>query len=134
MPLSKKRNKERMRQSRATYVQPNSPVVVQPNPLDAVQPKLEAVGLKLDGNVVSLAGQPSVKRTTLPPIYDYNIHKPGDRVRVWQGNQLVEAVVPDGSGLESYSGGRLVSHNLLAPTFSPVPKPEPKVKKHKRFT
>ncbi len=39
------------------------------------------------------------------PIYNKNIHKPGDRVRVWQGKQLVEMIVPeiDGDGYLLYN-------------------------------
>ncbi len=51
MPLSKRRNKDRMRQARATTVQPTefSATQAQPNgndlPVDVVQPIKEATGL-----------------------------------------------------------------------------------------
>ena len=98
------------------------------NPIKA---KLEAVGLKVDGNMVSLAVKPVVKQG-VPPIYDWTIHRPGDRVRVWQGDRLVETVVPE-DGVGTCAGVKLVSRNLDTPAFNPNPKPEPKAKRKKRW-
>lgn len=99
MPLSRERNRERMRQARATCVQPKTPTVVQPSTPTAklVQPKLAqrlaAAGLTVNGNKVSIGTKPGSVQPNVP-VYNPSVHKPGDRVLVRSGSRLVEAVVP----------------------------------------
>ena len=118
MPLSRKRNRERMRVLRATYVQPVHHGVVQPKlPFYAeeaqmcatyvqpntvhhgvVQPKLRAQGLKMEGNrIVGVSKGVPLDRV---PLYNPAIHRPGDRVRVQRGRRVIETVIPeiDGEG------------------------------------
>ena len=60
-------------------------------PSRSVNTKLESAGLNMDGNKITGLTKEAV--TPKAPIYDYNIHKPGDRVRVWKG-RWVETMVP----------------------------------------
>jgi hypothetical protein len=95
MPLSKERNKERMRKFRATSVQPNAEKPVQPK---LVQ-RLVAAGLRIEGNKISLGSKQAVAQPDLP-IYNPTIHRPGDKVLVKVGGRLVPMIVPvlDGDG------------------------------------
>ncbi len=113
MPLSKKRNKDRMRATRsaleahgATQVQPK---VVQPiedainrgvvlNPcieIETISPKiLSAVGL------VQSSVQPDdieIEEEVKPkvPLYNPQIHRAGDRVMVQKGKRLIETIIPE---------------------------------------
>ena len=88
MPLSKARNRDRMRVSRATCVQPNP-----------VQPTLGELRELIKGIEAKPVVQPSI------PLYNPAIHKPGDSVLVQQGKRLVETVIPelDGDGNPIYT-------------------------------
>lgn len=117
MPLSKDKNKERMRAIRATQVQPNGLMkpqkperqYLQPDSdsvlskLETVQPKaldLKIPGLIMDGNKI-ISVQPSATETPVrPPIYDPKRHVAGDLVRKWVNGAWLELVVPelDGEG------------------------------------
>ena len=93
MQLSKKRNRDRMRMARATYVQPK---VVQPT--DSKQEKLAELR-----KLITEKQQPMVHGSSLHsglPIYNPAIHKPGDKVLFKVGKKMVETVVPelDGAG------------------------------------
>lgn len=92
MPLSKKQNRERMKASRATCVQPNPVHPVRPD----VQPKPETVGLKMDGHrIVGLIKAVKEVKSDIP-IYDPSIHKPGDRVLIKSpySKKMQEIVIP----------------------------------------
>jgi len=94
MPLSKARNKERMRRLRGAIVQPSSHIVqpklvvpekpVQPN----IEDRLRDAGLVLEGNKI-------VEKL---PLYSRSVHKPGDRVLVSRYGKLIESTVPDADG------------------------------------
>lgn len=90
-----------MRASRATCVQPDSVHLVSPDVIPRVRQdvevKLEAVGLKMEGNrIIGLnkTVKGSVKMTA--PLYDPGIHKPGDRVMVKSpySKKMQEIVIP----------------------------------------
>ena len=117
MPLSKKKNRDRMRAIRATQVQPNpvqpSNRSVQPvsvaqgstTKLQAVMPKLQEVGLKMDGNRIQGALQSTTSPVetqinTIVPRYDKRVHKEGDTVLMRTSAGWTETVVPelDGEG------------------------------------
>ena len=92
MPLSKKRNKERMKAIRATCVQPK-PVhpdsgAVQPN-----KPSLDDMRQLIKG----IEAKPTVQPACNLPLYNPDIHKPGDRVMVkpTYGKKLIEMVIPE---------------------------------------
>ena len=99
MPLSKKRNRERMREKRATQVQPKA---VQPDE-PTLETKLSKAGLKVGkGGKLDLTGL-----TTRPlkedvngnvPMYDRTVHVPGDKVMVKRAGRLIETTVPDADG------------------------------------
>ncbi len=82
MPLSKKRNRERMR---AIRVQPKCNLdtrpSVQPNTLDNLRQLIKNIEHK----------EP-VKPNL--PIYNPAIHKPGDKVLVKRGNRFIPTIVP----------------------------------------
>lgn len=61
-----------------------------------IRPKLEAVGLKLEGNrIISVSKQIDVKPNL--PLYNPAIHKPGDKVllRLPYSKKLVPYIIPD---------------------------------------
>lgn len=80
-----------MKASRATCVQPDSVQLVRPD----VQPKLEAAGLKMEGNRIIGYNVPS-KTSPGIPLYDSSIHKPGDRVLIKSpySKKMQEIVIP----------------------------------------
>lgn len=97
MPLSKKRNRERMRKVRATCVQPKS--VHQKN--IPVQPNQEV--LKQLRELMQSKSSPDIQQrgaTPLWPKYDPAIHKPGDTVLVQRGKRWLPYLIPelDGGG------------------------------------
>ena len=123
MPLSKKKNRDRMRVSRATQVQPK---VVQPTSLEEealdpinnpsqffpvqptapvcnlVQPKrhdikakLEKAGLTLDGNSILDAVQSRPVKEESLPRYNPAIHRPGDTVLVLRGKRWLPYLIPE---------------------------------------
>lgn len=93
MPLSKKRNRDRMRALRATCVQPSP-----------VQPEAQGVKNKTIANlcqmVKNIENRDKVPQRPLGeaslPLYNPSIHKPGDRVlmKPLYGKRLVETVIP----------------------------------------
>ncbi len=85
MPLSKKKNRDRMRVVRATCVQPKTKEVVQPN-----EPLVVSPSVQRDGKASS-AVQPDI------PLYNPSIHRAGDRVLIkpTYGKKLVEVVIPE---------------------------------------
>jgi len=94
MPLSKARNRERMRQTR---VQPKSDV----------KAKLAKAGLKLDGKRILGALQSTrslleSESNTVAPLYNPRLHKSGDIVRKWVGGRYIEVEIKevDGEGNE----------------------------------
>ncbi len=89
MPLSKAKNRQRMKESRATCVQPN---LVEP-----VQPKLNALrelvkNIEAGGHALV---QPNVQ-PNYTPWYNPRVHKQGDRVRMRDRTGQVQIVtVPE---------------------------------------
>lgn len=81
MPLSKQRNRERMRQSRLHGY--------------SVQPSIE--GLKIEGNIITGITRPVIPNTVQPdiPWYNPSVHRPGDVVRVKQYNKVVTVTIPE---------------------------------------
>ena len=75
--------------------------------------------------------KPTIDRAELP-IYDRNIHKPGDNVRLFVNGRWQEMVVPeldaDGTPLEAPSPGHSYSFNEFVPAYKPYSKPEKKIK------
>ena len=134
MPLSKKRNKARMRVIRATQIlsQP-----VQPNKGDrlpkaravlasAVQPKTDTLRSK--------SSPIKQQSNTRIPLYNWQVHRPGDKVIIDGQVVTVPEMDMDGDPLSTVSStGRLVSHNLFQPSFQPDPKPEKKEKKRSKL-
>lgn len=99
MPLSKAKDRERWHRRK---LQPNSNLdlkqPLQPNSLRALQPKLGAAGLKLEGNKIVGVVKPMSNLTVRPvPLYNPSIHKPGDRVMVRSpyNKKLIETVIPE---------------------------------------
>ena len=88
MPLSKKRNKERMRAARS--VQPacnlarNNPV--QPKPNNPVQPK-QAKLAELRELISGVKVQPGPAPEVIP-CYNPRVHRPGDRV-LFKGHEVI---------------------------------------------
>ena len=105
MPLSKKRDKARKRIERALgAIQPNSNL----NPVQLVQPKQEKI-VKLQGVIDALQSKSSLLKEEARgklPMYNSQIHKPGDRVLVKPSysKRLIETVIPeiDGEGNPIY--------------------------------
>lgn len=97
MPLSKKRNRERMRQLR----------LHKPQLLDRVQPKLESVGIKLDGNRIVGVTKPVQPNTGVEVYSPYKQYQPGGRVLVQRGKRFIETVTleldADGNVIPSYT-------------------------------
>lgn len=81
MPLSKARNRERMRQIRLHK--------------DPVQPTI--AGLKIEGNRILGCTTLSVQPKETIPIYNPTTHKAGDRVLVkpLYGKRLIEVTIPE---------------------------------------
>lgn len=145
MALSKKRNKERMRQSRATEVQPKPKEAVQPDTSD-LETRLEKAGLKVgsDGllDLTQSTTSPVIERgNTILPVYNPLTHRYGDRVLV-DGK---EATVPEYDAEGNYLGEIddvrpvppvMVSLSVVGKdSFVPAPKPEKKERrKHGHLT
>ena len=78
---------------------------------------------------------PQPGREAIVPLYNASVHRAGDRVRVFDGNRLVEMVIPeldaDGQPVpQGVSSSSLSSSsNLMKPGFNPNPKPAKKVRK-----
>ncbi len=85
MPLSRERMRERKRHDR---VKPMSNL----NGLGAVKPKLESVGLKLEGNRIVRLEKLDVKPSI--PVYNPAIHGAGDTVLVQRGKRMVPTTIP----------------------------------------
>lgn len=117
MPLSKRKNKERMRQSRATQVQPKPVHLVQPKSKENVQPNDVTSPSVVQPNTTkqekltmlrAIISNPEAPQSTAslvepppssrPPLYNKRIHKQGDKVRMPGSN--IEVTVPelDGDG------------------------------------
>ncbi len=97
MSLSKARNRERMRKARS--VQPvcnlTNDDAVQPKPITTVQPKLAAVGLKLEGNRIIRLEKPNSNLVQpRPPLYNPAIHGPGDTVLLQRGKRMIPTIIP----------------------------------------
>jgi len=86
MPLSRKKDRERKRQSRLESKD--------------VQPKVILPGLVIEGNKI-IGVQPKSNLNTEErvniPIYNPAIHRPGDRVRIKSqySKRLIEIVIPE---------------------------------------
>ena len=141
MPLSHKRDRKRKKLERIAQHKAKHELLtpetikeilaVQPDS-NLVQPKLEKVGLRLEGNrVVGLTKE--VKPVRPISWYDPNIKRIGQLVRMWQYGKVVVIIEPeldaDGNIIETSSTGRLVSDNVFTPSFVPDPKPEKRQKR-----
>lgn len=103
-----------------------------------VTDRLKATGLTLEGNKI-VGVTKGAKPPLAIPLYNPAIHKPGDRVRMFDGNKMIETVVPDldadGSPIPGQAMGQsysLVGNKLFTPAFTPAVKPLPKVKTGRR--
>ena len=123
MPLSKKRNAERMRLTRL-HVQPKPAKfikTVEENPIIPVQPecnpkrsvratsvqpgrretlaKLAKAGLTIKDGTLDLTQSTREpvrpESNTTVPMFNPSIHKAGDKVMVYQGKKLIETVIPE---------------------------------------
>jgi len=91
MPLSKAKNRERMRLAR--LVQPKPVHLVQPNESQiegpkAVQPRVLDLGV-VQPNETKLASVQPI------PIYNPSIHRAGDTVMVQRGKRLIQTTIPE---------------------------------------
>ena len=73
MPLSKERNKDRMRTLRA----------------------LQARGIQLEGGIIRLHAKKETAVVQPVPLYNPSVHKPGDTVRIIKGNTEITLTIPN---------------------------------------
>lgn len=99
-------------------------------PLKPVRPvsKLQAVGLKMAGNKI-MGVEKGAEPLSELPMYNPIIHKAGEKVRVFDGNKMVEIVVPEfdteGQSIPEGASSASLRSNFhpFKPSFRPAPKP-----------
>ena len=123
-------------QSVADYIKGLVEGVLTPvnSPTPSVTPKAEVIA-----QLRQLIKPVEAEKKALVPLYNASIHRAGDRVRVFDGNRLVEMVVPeldaDGQPVPQMASSASLrsTSNLMKPSFQPDPKPPKKVKKGRRW-
>ena len=78
--------KLRVRRYRALHKGVTSSVTPTVNPIDKLKAKYD---------IRQGSYKPTRYNPGAIPLYNASIHKPGDRVRMYQGNRLIELVIPE---------------------------------------